>query len=104
MDDVGMNLCQGNELEVRRAEGGLEAAAVFEDVFLAVPLCKPHIKNLFAVHWAHAACAGTCRIRMPRTLRSIQSDPDRPEETDTNVCPTEGRLRALRLSLSVFAA
>src|SRR6266850_2905436 len=49
------------------------------------------------------ASAGTCRIRMPRTLRSIQSELDRVEETDKNLCPTEGRLGTLRLGVSVFA-
>ena len=40
---------------------------------------------------------------MPRTLRSIQSELDRLEEADKNVCPAEERLRALRLGVSVFA-
>ncbi len=41
VDDVGMDLLERNEFEVRCAEGGLEAAAVFEDVFLGVPFRKP---------------------------------------------------------------
>jgi len=32
MDYVGVDLLEGGELEVIGAEGGLEAAAVFEDV------------------------------------------------------------------------
>jgi len=55
MDDIGMDLLERDEVEVRRAEGGLEEAAVFEDVFLGVPFRKPKIKNLFAVQRAHAA-------------------------------------------------
>src|SRR5882762_10106904 len=47
--------------------------------------------------------AGTCRTRMPRSLRSIQSELDRVEEKVKKVCPAEGRLRALRLGVSVFA-
>jgi len=39
---------------------------------------------------------------MPRTLRSIQSELDRLEEADKNVCPREERLRAWRLGVSVF--
>ena len=38
MDDIRMNLLQGDEFEVGRADGGLEVAAVFEDVFSGVPL------------------------------------------------------------------
>src|SRR6267378_4434879 len=40
MDDVGMDLFQRNEFEVRCAEGRLETAAVFEDAFLAIPFGK----------------------------------------------------------------
>src|ERR1700674_2546378 len=49
------------------------------------------------------ASAGTCKIWTPRTLRSIQLELDRVEETDKNVCPAEGHLRTLRLGVSVFA-
>jgi len=48
------------------------------------------------------ASAGTWRIRMPRDLRSIQLGLDRGESTDRNVCPTEARLRFLRLGFSDF--
>jgi hypothetical protein len=41
MDDIGMDLLERDEVEVRRAERGLEEAAVFEDVFLGVPFRKP---------------------------------------------------------------
>ena len=34
------------------------------------------------------------------TVRAAELD--RPEETDWNVCPSGGRLRALRLGVSVF--
>ena len=37
MDDVRMDLLERDELEIGRSESGLEAAAVFEDVFFGVP-------------------------------------------------------------------
>jgi hypothetical protein len=40
MDHIRMDLLQRNEFEVRCAECRLEAAAVFEDVFFAVPFRK----------------------------------------------------------------
>jgi hypothetical protein len=49
VDDVGMDLLQRNEFEVRRAEDRLKAAAVFEDVFLAIPFGKAEIENFFTV-------------------------------------------------------
>src|SRR5260370_960400 len=49
MDDIGMNLFQGDEFEVRRVEGGLEAAAVFQDVFFSVPFGETEIEAFFVV-------------------------------------------------------
>jgi hypothetical protein len=49
MDNVGMDLLERNELEIGRSEGGLEAAAVFEDVFFGVPFGEAEIENFFAV-------------------------------------------------------
>jgi len=43
MDDVGMDLLEGDELEIGGAEGGLEAAAVFENVFGRVPIGEAEI-------------------------------------------------------------
>ncbi len=43
MDDVGVDLLEGDELEIGGAEGGLEAAAVFEDVFARVPIGEAEI-------------------------------------------------------------
>jgi len=43
MDDVGMDLLEGDELEIGGAEGGLEAAAVFENVFARVPIGEAEI-------------------------------------------------------------
>ncbi len=49
MDDVGMDLLERDELKIGRLEGGLEAAAVFEDVFLGVPFGETEVENFFAV-------------------------------------------------------
>jgi hypothetical protein len=43
MDDVGVDLLEGDELEIVGAEGGLEAAAVFEDIFARVPIGEAEI-------------------------------------------------------------
>ena len=43
MDYVGVDLFQGDELEVFCAESRLEAAAIFEDVFIGVPFGKAEI-------------------------------------------------------------
>ena len=43
MDDVGMDLFEGDELEIGGAESGLEAAAIFEDVFAGVPIGEAKI-------------------------------------------------------------
>ncbi len=43
MDDVGMDLLEGDELEVAGTECGLEAAAVFEDVVASVPIREAEI-------------------------------------------------------------
>jgi hypothetical protein len=49
MDNVGVDLFEDDELEVARAEGGLEAAAVFEDVFPGVPVGEAEVQDFFAV-------------------------------------------------------
>jgi len=58
MDDVGMDLLEGDELEIVGAEGGLEAATIFEDVFARVPIGEAEIKSFLAVEPADAAGAG----------------------------------------------
>jgi len=97
--------------------GGLEAATILEDVFPAIPFGKTEIKNFFSIQRADAAGAGAEAVDEPgdsgerghlqdsnaTEFASIQSELDRVEETVKNVCPAEGRLRALRLGVSVFA-
>jgi len=58
MDDVRMDLLEGDELEAGCAEGGLKAEAVLENVFPAVPCGEAKIENFFAVLIRNAA--GPC--------------------------------------------
>jgi len=55
MDDVGMDLLQEMIFRSVAREGGLEAAAVLEDVFLGVPVRKAQIEEFLAVLSADAA-------------------------------------------------
>jgi hypothetical protein len=43
MDYIGVDLFEGDELEVADAEGGLEAAAIFDDIFARVPIGEAEI-------------------------------------------------------------
>ncbi len=65
VDDVGMDLFKRNELQVGRAEGGLEAAAVFEDVVLGVPFGEAEIENSFAALTADTAGLGAEAVDEP---------------------------------------
>ena len=65
MDDVGMDLFQGDEFQIRSAEGRMEAAAVFEDVFLGVPFGETEIENSLGVLRAHAAWFGAEAVDEP---------------------------------------
>jgi hypothetical protein len=65
VDYVGVDLLEGDELEVVGAEGGLEAAAIFEDVFAGVPIGEAEIQNFFAVERADAAGAGAEAVDEP---------------------------------------
>src|SRR5260370_2997326 len=69
MDDIGMNLFQRDEFEVRRAEGWLEAVAVLENVFSAVPFGKTEIEDFFAFQKADAAGAGAETMDKPGDFR-----------------------------------
>jgi holo-[acyl-carrier protein] synthase len=68
MDDIGMELFEGDEGEVVSAEGGLEAAAIFEDVFARVPIGQAEIQDFFTVKIANAAGAGAEAMDQPGEL------------------------------------
>jgi hypothetical protein len=57
MDYVGVNLLKGDELKIVGAEGGLEAAAVFEDIFAGVPIGEAEVQHFFGFEIADAARA-----------------------------------------------
>jgi len=114
MDDVGMDLFQRNEFEVRCAEADWKTAAVFEDAFLAIPFGKTEIERFPPFRRltppGRVLKRGTARgVLRARGLagfecRGLAFDPvgaDRLEEADKNVCSAEERLRALRLGVSV---
>ena len=65
VDDVGMDLFKRNELQVGRPEGGLEAAAVFEDIVLGVPFGEAEIENSFAALIADATGFGAEAVDEP---------------------------------------
>jgi len=69
MDYVGMDLFQGDEIEVRCGEGGLETAAVLEYVFFGVPFGEAEIENLFAVLIRNAAGFGAEAVDEPGEFR-----------------------------------
>ena len=65
VDDVGMDLFQADEFEMGRTDGGLEAAAVFEDVVLGVPFGEAEIENSFAALTADTAGLGAEAVDEP---------------------------------------
>jgi len=65
MDNVGMDLFQGDESEARSTEGGLEATTVFEDVLFGVPFGETEIKNFIAFLVADAAGPGAEAVDEP---------------------------------------
>ena len=68
MNDVGMNLPERDESQVGGAEGGLEKAAVFEDVFTRVPVGEAEVENLFVLESADAAGSGAEAVDEPGEL------------------------------------
>lgn len=61
VNHVGVDLLQRDEWKIGGAEGGLEAAAVFETVFAGVPVGEAEVEDFFTVEAGHAArpCAET---------------------------------------------
>jgi hypothetical protein len=49
MHDVGVKLFQGDESMICCAEGELETAAIFQNVFAGVPIGKAEIENALAI-------------------------------------------------------
>ena len=68
MDYIGMDLFQGDKFEIGCVEGGLEAAAVFEDIFFSVPVGVAKIENFFAALIADTAGLGAEAVDEPGEL------------------------------------
>src|SRR5260370_16887964 len=68
LDYIGVDLFQGYEFQVGGAEGGLEAAAVFEDVFFGVPFGETEIENFFGISSGDAAGLGAEAVDEPRDV------------------------------------
>ncbi len=65
MDDVGVDLLQGDEFHVGGAKGGLETAAVLQDVFLGVPFGEAEIQDFLGVLIGDAAGLGAKAVDQP---------------------------------------
>ena len=57
MNDVGVDLFEGCEGKIAGTQSGLEAAAVFEDVFAGVPVGEAEVEDSFAFDRRDAAWA-----------------------------------------------
>jgi hypothetical protein len=70
MDDVGVDLFQGNEREIGGAEGGPEAAAIFENVFAGVVFGEGEVEEVSAkgIEVADAAVDGAEAVEKPGEL------------------------------------
>ena len=53
VNDVGMNLLEGSEAQVRGLEGGLKPAAVFPDIFWVVPFHKAEVEDALGFELAY---------------------------------------------------
>ena len=65
---VRVDLLEWNEIEVCGAERGLEAAAIFEDVFAGVPFHEAEIEDFFRFERTDSAGAGAEAVNQPGKL------------------------------------
>ena len=66
---VRVDLLQRNELEIGGAERGLEAAAIFDDVFAGVPFHEAEIEDFFGFERADSTRAGAEAVNQPGKLQ-----------------------------------
>lgn len=66
LNDVRMDLFYWNQGEIFCIERGLEALAVFEDIFAGVPIGEPKVENFFVMELRCAARAGAEAVDEPR--------------------------------------
>lgn len=65
VDDVGVDLLQRDKRKIDGAKGGLEAAAVFENVFAGVPVSEAEVEDGVAVEKTDAVPAGGEAVTEP---------------------------------------
>ncbi len=68
LNDVRMNLAESAERQAFRAEGGLQAATIFENVFPNVPFRETKIQNLLSAKITHAAGPRAESVNQPGNL------------------------------------
>lgn len=71
-----MDLAQTDQRETTRAECGLQAATIFEDVAARVPFRKAEIQHRFGAELAHAAWARAEAMDKPRKFRECRNFED----------------------------
>ena len=102
-------------MEIGCAEGGLEAAAVFEDVLFGVPAREAEIENLFAILIADPARFGAEAVDEPGKFRKgadledlyaadLAFDPVRVGAVgrDRQECPSHRAFAVLAFGLQCF--
>jgi len=65
VNDIGVKLFEGCQCEIVRTERGLEAAAVFHDVFAGIPVGVTEIQDFFVFKIADAAGTSAERVGQP---------------------------------------
>ena len=99
---IRVDLLEWNEIEIGGTEGGLEAAAIFEDVFAGVPFHEAEIEDFFGFKGAHAAGASAETVDQPGELEK-RGKFDYLQTTSLARAPRRGdaggsRLRRYRLA------
>ncbi len=65
---IRVDLLEWNEIELGGTESGLEAAAIFEDVFAGVPFHEAEVEDFFGFERADATRAGAEAVNQPGKL------------------------------------
>jgi len=65
MDDIGVDLLESREVEIRGAQSGLKFASIGEDVFASVPFHEAEVQDLFGFESTCAAGAGAEGVDKP---------------------------------------
>ena len=65
---IRVDLFEWDEIEIGGTESGLEAAAIFEDVFAGVPFHEAEVEDFFGFERADATRAGAEAVNQPGKL------------------------------------